>query len=150
MNAIATKVIEVRDGHVRTYLGSYSDYLWKKEQERVDAAGTAQAAASSQQADAGPESLAQRKSGPKSKEQKRREARERQKRAGAKTDVRKERSQVQDEIAGSEKRIENIEIALLDPLVHTDGERTKSLVTEQRALRARIDELYERWAELED
>ncbi|MFH1866306.1 MAG: ABC-F family ATP-binding cassette domain-containing protein [Candidatus Eisenbacteria bacterium] len=150
MNAIATKVIEVRDGHVRTYLGSYSDYLWKKEQERADAAGTAQAAASSQQADARPPSPAKRTSGPKSKEQKRREAGERARASGTKADVRKERRKVLDEIAKGEKRLENIEIALLDPSVHTDGKKTKSLVTEQRALKALIDELYERWAALED
>ncbi len=59
-------------------------------------------------------------------------------------------AQVLDEIARSEKRIEDLEIALLDSSVHADGKKMKELVTEQRELRSRVDKLYERWAELED
>jgi ATP-binding cassette subfamily F protein 3 len=148
MDAIATKVIEVRDGRVKTYLGSYSDYLWKKEQELAEAEGRAVGPGA---ADGGREATTRhRKRGPKSKEQKRREARERQKSSGAKAAARRERREVQEEIARSEKQLEDIEIALLDPTAHADGEKMKSLVTKQRELKARVDELYDRWAELED
>jgi ATP-binding cassette subfamily F protein 3 len=147
MDAIATKVVEVRDGRVKTYLGSYSDYLWKKEQELAEAEGAAEPAAG--EGRGAPGSRAAGK-GPKSKEQKRREARERQKTSGAKAAARKKRREVQDEIARSEQQLEDIEIALLDPTVHADGEKMKSLVTKQRELRARVDELYDRWAALED
>ncbi|MCK4408830.1 MAG: ABC-F family ATP-binding cassette domain-containing protein, partial [Candidatus Eisenbacteria sp.] len=149
MDAIATKVLEVSDGRVKTYLGSYSDYLWKKEQERVEAAASS-SAPSSGDGSARPGGSRRGKRGPKSKEQRRREAKERQKNAGVKSAARKKRHEVQKEIASNEKHLEDIEIALLDPSVHADGERMKSLVTEQRALRARVDELYDRWAELED
>jgi len=149
MDAIATKVIEVSDRHVRTYLGSYSDYLWKKEQERLDAEGRAARAGTTGESSVQTEAPAGRKRGPKSKEQKRREAKERERYSGAKTAARKERRRVQEQIAENERLLEDLEIALLDPAVHADGERMKSLVTEQRALRARVDELYDRWAELE-
>jgi ATP-binding cassette subfamily F protein 3 len=147
MDAIATKVLEVDAGHVRTYLGSYSDYLWKKEQERQEAEAAGVDTARAKTPSDGPRSKGR---GPKSKKQKREEARERQKASRAKSAARKERRTVQDEIAKREQELEDIEIALLDPTVHTDGERMKSLVTRQRELRARVDELYDRWAELED
>ena len=142
MDAIATKVLEVSDGDVRTYLGRYSDYLWKKEQERLDAADGPPPDAPPLDSEAAQAGVAGRKRGPKSKEQKRREARERARSSGSKVDARKERRKVQEDIAVSEKRIEDIELALLDPSVHSHGEKTKALVNEQRALRARIDELY--------
>ncbi len=106
MDAIATKVMEVRDGHVKTYLGGYSDYLWKKEQERAAAAEAAQSPSFAREVDAAPASVSRGKSGPKTKEQKRREAVERARASGTKTDARKERRKVQDEIAASEKRLE--------------------------------------------
>jgi ATP-binding cassette subfamily F protein 3 len=150
MDAIANKVIEVSDGHVRTYLGTYSDYLWKKEQERLEAEGRAAQDGSAARPGASSGKPSGGRKGPKSKEQKRREAKERQKYAGAKTAARKERRRVQEEIAESEKLLEDLEIALLDPAIHADGEKMKALVTKQRALRARVDELYDKWAELED
>ena len=150
MDAIATKVLEVSDGRVKTYLGSYSDYLWKKEQERVEAEGESSPAAFSGNRSARPDDSPRGRRGPKSKERKRREAKARQRASGVKSAVRRERRDVLDEITRSEKRLEDIELALLDPSVHTDGERMKTLVIEQRALRSRVDKLYERWAELED
>ncbi|WP_442962571.1 hypothetical protein [Pseudomonas sp.] len=149
MDAIATNVMEVQGGRVKTYLGSYSDYLWKKEQERVEAAGSS-SATSSGDGRARPGGSPSGRRGPKSKEQKRREAKARQHASGAKTAARRERRDVQGEIARSEKRIEDLEIALLDSSVHADGKKMKELVTEQRELRSRVDKLYERWAELED
>ncbi len=34
INAIANKVVEVKDGRLRSYSGNYDEYLWQKEQER--------------------------------------------------------------------------------------------------------------------
>ena len=149
MDAIATNVIEVQGGRVKTYLGSYSDYLWKKEQERIDEAASSPATSSGDGSACAGGSPSRRR-GPKSKEQKRREARERQHASGTKTSARRERRDVQGEITRSEKRIEDLEMAMLDSSVYGDGKKMKDLVTEQRKLRSRVDELYERWAELED
>ena len=80
----------------------------------------------------------------------RQEAEERRRQSSAKRRAREERRRVLDDIASSEERLEEIEIALADPTVHADGAKMKTLVTEQRALRTRVDGLYERWAELED
>jgi ATP-binding cassette, subfamily F, member 3 len=143
MDALATKVLEVQDGRLKMHIGTYSDYLWRKAQE------TAGEAASPTQARAG-QTAEGPKRGPKSKEQKRQEARERQSRSSAKRASREERRQVQDEISSSEARLEEIEIALADPSIYADGDRVRTIVTEQRELKRRVDQLYERWAELED
>lgn len=144
MDRIATKVLEVEAGAIKMYHGDYSDYIWAKERERSDAAG----GPAVESAGTGQREGAQR-GGPKTKDQKRREARERQKRASATRGIREERRAVFDEIAESEERLEGIGIALSDPSLYADGDRIKSLVNEQRMLRARIEELYQRWAELD-
>ena len=144
MDRIATKVLEVDSGALKMYHGSYSDYLWAKDRERREAEG--EGAVEAAGATGGGRAV---KGGPKTKDQKRREARERQTRASTRRGVREQRSAVLDDIAESEKRLEGIGIALSDPSVYADGERVKTLVNEQRALRMKIDELYERWAELE-
>jgi len=148
MDALATKVLEVENGELRMFIGTYSDYLWRKEQEREQE--REDRGPSRPEREAGASERQRPRRGPKSKEQKRREARERQRRSGAKRAAREERQRVQSEIATSERRLEEIEIALSDPTIYADGDRVRSLVNEQRGLRGRVDELYERWAELED
>jgi ATP-binding cassette subfamily F protein 3 len=144
MDGIANKVLEIEGGRLRVYLGGYSDYLWSKEREAEEVEG------GRAPRDAPARRRGSRAGGPKSREQKRREAEERSRRSPAKRRAREERRQVQDEIASSEHRLEELEIALADPAVHADGQKMKTLVGEQRALRSRVDKLYERWAELED
>jgi len=145
MDRLATKVLEVRGGGVRLYHGDYSDYLWTKEREASEAAGERKPGTGK----AGGRSRSP-SGGRKSREQKRREARERQRHSARKQARRTERREVVDEIASLEARLEEIEIALADSAVYRDGDRAKALVTEQRKSRSRVDELYERWAALED
>ncbi len=145
MERLATSVLEVEDGRLMMHLGTYSDYLWSKERRREDASGAGGDGRASRTS--GPRGVS---GGPKTKEQKRREAEERRGRSKAKRASRDERRRVRDEIMRSETRLEEIDIALADPSAYTGGERTKLLVNEQRKLRVRVDELYERWGELED
>jgi ATP-binding cassette subfamily F protein 3 len=150
MDGLATKVVEVEDGNLKTYLGNYSDYLWRKDRETEESTsggGGAREAASDRP---GAATARAARGGPKSKERKRREAAARQRTSGAKRARREERQAVISEIAEQEKRLEDIEIALSDPTVYKDGERVRTLVNEQRDRTARVERLYERWAELED
>ncbi|MBD3348962.1 MAG: ATP-binding cassette domain-containing protein, partial [Candidatus Eisenbacteria bacterium] len=144
MDALATKVLEVQSGRLRTFLGSYSDYLWRKDREKEEARERPPASRDARTPGA------DERGGPKSKEQKRREAKARQQRSREKRAAREERQQVQERIARSEERLEEIQIALADPSVYSDGERVKKMVKEQRELRSLVDGLYDRWAELED
>jgi len=151
MNAIATKVLEVSQGVLKMYHGTYGDYLWAKQQEAAEAAEkTAASSRRSKSCRTGGHKQAAGASGPKSKEQKRREARERQKRSGRKKARREKRQKTLEEIEASETRLEELDIQLADPAVYSDGEKAKVLVTEQRRLRERVEELYALWAELED
>jgi ATP-binding cassette subfamily F protein 3 len=145
MDRLATKVLEVEGGRLRLFHGNYSDYLWAKEREAREERAAPAAAPSPERSPS-----RQGSGGPKTKERKRREAAERQRLSVSKRAAREKRRAVQDEITALEKRLEEIEIALLDPSVYANGERMRDLVTEQRSLRQKIDILYERWAALED
>jgi len=166
MDAIANMVLQVEDGELRIYRGNYNDYLWEKEREAESAGepaasttrrggedrshGTGVLRTPATRRDASARAGVPVRGGPKSREQKRREAEARKKRSSGKKPAREERRRVQEEIAAAEQRLEEIEIALLDPSIYADGERVKPLVNEQRTLKSLVDELYERWAELED
>ena len=55
INAIGTKVIEVRDGKLAHYPGDWEYYQWKKSQEAAPAGGTVSAPAGAPPADAAPQ-----------------------------------------------------------------------------------------------
>ena len=88
--------------------------------------------------------------GPKSKEQKRREAEERQNASPEKKALRKKLREARNEIEAGESRLEEIQIALTDPAVYGDGMKIKALSNEQEEIRRRVDKLYEILAELDD
>jgi ATP-binding cassette subfamily F protein 3 len=166
MDAIATKVIEVGGGGIRTYIGTYSDYIWakKREAEEEDASrrggrggsggprsalgGTRHSGGSDAEAPA--KTGKRRGGGPKSKEQKRREAEERQNASPEKKALRKMLREARDEIEAGESRLEEILVALTDPEVYGDGMKVKTLSNEQEATRRRVDELYDILAEHDD
>lgn len=159
MDAIATKVIEVGGGGVRTYIGTYSDYIWakKREDEEKDASrgggrggtgGPRSALGGSRHsgrsdAEAPAKTDKRRGGGPKSKEQKRCEAKERQNASPEKKALRRKLREARERIEAGESRLEEILIALTDPAVYGDGMKVKALSNEQEAIRQRVDELYE-------
>ncbi len=152
MDNLANMVLLVEDGELRFFHGNYSDYLWAIEHEGETGDGRrggARRASEACRADGSRETPG-RRGGPKSREQKRAEAEARKNMSKAKRAARDERRRICEEIATAEARLEELEIALADPSVYTDGEKTRALVNEQRTLRTGVDELYERWAALED
>jgi ATP-binding cassette subfamily F protein 3 len=168
MDRLANKVLEVSDGGLKFYLGNYSDYLLAKEREgsRMDAerqgpgartgtvaahrretARRARRGASGGTSASVPDAAA---GGRKTRQQRRQEALARQTKSKAKRARREKRTAVLEEINLGEKRLEEIEVALADPAIYKDGSRAKLVVNEQRALLARMEELYAMWEELED
>jgi ATP-binding cassette subfamily F protein 3 len=153
MDRLATKILEIDGGRLRLFHGNYTDYLYAKDRERADAAGGPSASASARQRNAAAESASgpkARRGGPKTKEQKRQEAEARRNLSAEERSRRDTKRQVMEEIAKGEKRLEEIRVSLADPIIYADGGRTKKLVNEQRALKSKVDRLYERWAALED
>jgi ATP-binding cassette subfamily F protein 3 len=133
VNAVATRVIEVRAGRLREFAGNYDAYL-----ARVGEAEPGE-----------PEEAAAPARGGSTREA-RRQARERE-RARDRAARRLER--IEAAILERESALEALTWRMADPEVHRDGERMRTLDAERATLRAEIDGLYGDWearaAELE-
>jgi ATP-binding cassette subfamily F protein 3 len=154
INALATRVVEVRAGRLREFLGDYDDYLAKLASEAArDAAPVARAAAAATPAPArtaapSPAAPAAPAATPSREERDR--MRERSK-ARARTAKRLEA--VEAEILAAETALEELGWRLGDPAVFRDAEKTRALEAERETLRAAIAAAYRSWemlaAELE-
>jgi len=120
LDKLVTRVIEIRDGELKEYLGSYSDYLDRREEIQLTDKKTAELQQKSQIAD-------NETSGRKSKEQKRREAEARQA-------VSKERNRLEKSIAEIEEKIDQltaqknqIEQNMADPATYENPEQIAEL-----------------------
>jgi ATP-binding cassette subfamily F protein 3 len=127
LNAVATRVIEVRGGTLREFPGSYDDYL-----RRAGGAGASPAA------DAGPP----RPRPPGAANEARRE----EKRAAERS--RRRFSALEAEIAERESALEALTFRLSDPEVWRDAEQARRLSADRDALRATLDGLYPEWERL--
>jgi len=86
----------------------------------------------------------------KSREQKRDEARERD-RLHRETRGFKERlAAIENEIAALEVRLKEVQIALSDPGLYKDGEKTRDVSRAHKEIQERIAWLYDEWAHLEE
>lgn len=124
VNRLATKVIEVADGGIRAYVGTYADYLRSK---------AAAAAATSEAADPAPARARVRREAPEPDPVLRR-------RLAA--DVREAERQV----TQAEERLRTVEAALGDPTNFTNN--LAELGREHAALLQQVESLTATWAEL--
>ncbi|RIL07900.1 MAG: ABC transporter ATP-binding protein [Proteobacteria bacterium] len=130
LNAVATRIVDVRAGRVRDFRGNYDDSLRALEAESAARAAAAEPRSASEPA-------APAKAHRLSRE--RRRAAERNAR---------ELGKVEAAIAEHERRLGAAEARLGDPDVYRDGERMREAEAERAALRSALDALYERWSEL--
>jgi ATP-binding cassette subfamily F protein 3 len=148
MARLATRVFEVSDGRVTLYPGGYDDY----EEARLRRAsalpepGATPVAARSARLEAGPSPATPRNSVTQA--------------PGAKQDGpatprrgdtrRREREvrRIESDLESRESRLRELETSLADPAVYHDGARAKSLIAEYERLRAEIESLWQRLAEL--
>jgi len=148
IDRLAKKVLLIKDGSGKIYLGNYTDYLWKRKQEE------GKHAAKKGQSDEATATLAGRSLGKvpargkrakraDRKEEKRRQALERQKAYEKKKAARA----VEEEIEMHESKIAEIEKMLSDPETYRDEQLVKDLVYKDRDLREKLETLYE---ELDD
>ncbi len=132
INALATRVVEVRDGVLRDHTGNYDDF------ER-SAAATAPAAGA-------PSAPLPRAPAPK---QDRIAAREQDKqRSRQQVRARKRLAAVEEEIAQHETVLEQLGWRLGDPEVHRDAAAVRALEAERGELRGRVEALYREWERL--
>ncbi len=135
LDSLATKVIEVKDGRIKTYLGNYGEFHDQKEAERA----AAQMKISTDRE--------------KSKKQKTPEVNE-QKKAQAETihAGQKKRDKrlaaLEKEIQDQEKLKLDIETQLADPAVYKQKERSVHLQNDYRSVNDKIAALYVEWENL--
>jgi ATP-binding cassette, subfamily F, member 3 len=101
---------------------------------------TGEAAAKTSDADRG--------AGPKSRDQKRAEAAERQRLHEATKDSKERLARVEKEIASHEGRLKDLEASLADPALYRDAEKAKVARREHKEIQERIAWLYDEWSHL--
>ncbi|MBN1350080.1 ABC-F family ATP-binding cassette domain-containing protein [candidate division KSB1 bacterium] len=132
LDKIVNRVIALDNGLVNEYLGNYSYYLSKREED---------APAEEEEKD----QPAKSHSSKKSKEQKRLEAETRQASYQQRREVEKARKAIETEIETKEARKAEIESELTQPAVYTNPALSKELNTEYRRLLEVLPELYAKW-----
>jgi ATP-binding cassette subfamily F protein 3 len=129
VNAVATRVVEVRAGRLREFAGNYDDYL------RLVDASPAETAAGPGAGAAAPAEAA-------SSADLRRQAKERRRNEEK---AARQLARLEAAIGEREKALEELTWRMADPALHRDGERVRALEAERAALRAGIDALYTEW-----
>ncbi len=138
MARVATRVLEVHDGRVTLYPGGYADW----EGARL-ARAAAEVVAPAQEATPVP-SVA--RAGPRGDRSTSRDAGRRQ-RADEQRRAR-EVKRIEQDLERREARMKELETQLADPELYADGARARTLVTDYERLRAEVESLWQRLAEL--
>jgi len=124
LDRVATKTAELTPEGINLYYGNYSYYRMKKQQEEARTEGKA---------------IAQTKTALKQqrkKEKKEREAIKLQR-------IRQEN--LEREITGAEEEIPRLEKRMCQPEVYSDPEKIKELNEQLKALKDKLEELYQQW-----
>ena len=173
LDQIVNKVWRVEDGQVREYLGNYTEYMWQVEHgtagrviadEEKRASHVSKNGSNGKAAASEKESKKRKSSGPKSKEQKRLEAEERnrkyneaKKKAGLNdpklnslSKLKSEHQSLEKKIEAAEVKITEIESLLADPEVYQDNERSSELMKSYQKEQGNLQDLYERWEKMSE
>jgi ATP-binding cassette subfamily F protein 3 len=126
LNAVATRVIEVKGGALREFLGNYDDYL-----RRVPAAEAPAPVKSADRSRSKPGEAARPVSGANELKKNRRRF-----------------AALEAEIAERESALEALTFRLADPALWSDPEQARRLSTDRDELRATLDGLYPEWERL--
>jgi ATP-binding cassette subfamily F protein 3 len=132
LESLANRVVEVGGGGARNYLGTYTEYLDKKER-------AAQAAAAAPVAEAAPR---------RSREDKRREAEERNARYRATAPLKREVLALERDIEKLEREVTGLETDMARPDFYEDGARFSEALKRHHDLKAAAQTKLERWTEL--
>jgi ATP-binding cassette subfamily F protein 3 len=144
MAKLATRVLEVNDGRVVLYPGGYDDYESTRLSRVAEASETPERAPAPAARNAPPrDTAAKPKPAPAPAAVRPDRAKQN---AGRKRE--RELARVEADIAAREARVKELEAALADPELYHDVQRSKDLVAEYERMRAEIESLWERVAEL--
>jgi len=138
LDKIISKVIEVRDGHLREFLGNYSEYLERRDLPVVSEFGTPPAEVVKSVTE--PASAVK-----KSREEKRIEAEERQRKYQEKREQEKKIKPIENKIARLEDRKGEIETTMSQPDFFANPNQVRELSREYRQINEDLARLYLEW-----
>jgi ATP-binding cassette subfamily F protein 3 len=139
---LATKIVEVGDGHAILYPGTYTEYLWSKEN------ASAPAATSTANAPAAP-SAASSATPSRSYEEQRRESAERKKRERALKTLTGRVAELEARIAEREQNIKALEATMATPEFYDLPDQAKSAIDRHQSLMWEVGELLNQWEMLQ-
>jgi ATP-binding cassette subfamily F protein 3 len=141
LNALVNRVVEVRGGRLREFLGNYDDYL------RKSAAGEDSSLAGEDRQSLGGLTAADRSG----KAPQPGEARQRERaRRKARDRITRRIDRIEEEILEREREVEALGWKLGAPEVYRDAERLRRLEADRAALQAEIEARYRDWENLAD
>jgi ATP-binding cassette, subfamily F, member 3 len=142
IRSVADAIVEVTEGRVRWFDGSYEELLARRDGAAASAAGANGGAGRDRPAD---QRAGVRGQGAGGRGDKRAQAERRNARYRATKDLRRAVAQVEDELGRVEADIAELNRQLADPEVYADGDRVKELVGRHGDLKDRATKLLERW-----
>jgi ATP-binding cassette subfamily F protein 3 len=140
LDPVVDKVLEVRPGETRTFLGNVSYYLDKKKEEEEEK--KAQSSVSETSAKTKKEPALSRK------EERRIAAQNRQKKNRKLKPYKKDFERLESTIEDREERKTEIEAVMAEPDFYDDEEKVKEVSMEYDKLKGELVEVYARWEEM--
>ncbi|MDT8419973.1 MAG: ABC-F family ATP-binding cassette domain-containing protein [Desulfuromonadales bacterium] len=142
VDQLATRVLEVGEGRVVSYLGNYEDFLRAKE-------GLGDHSHSRQRVEQQAEVSAE-KGLPLDKDSRRQAHAERKERQRRERKLQKEVESLECRIESLEGQLVDLEQAMADPELYQDQQRWKEVSSRHAHLKEELEETYRRWEELQE
>ncbi|MEM2982931.1 MAG: ABC-F family ATP-binding cassette domain-containing protein [Candidatus Bathyarchaeia archaeon] len=148
INAVANKILVIRDGKVDLFPGNYSDYenIWRKRLQEWEK----EELSSFSSEDQGTVKERDILKGRKSKDQKRLEAENRNRQYRERQQIISRMEEIEDEIDRIHRRLQEIHILMGEKETYRDPERIRVLKEELNCLNAKVNSLTVEWEEKAD
>jgi len=151
---LATKIVEIGHGEAEVFPGTYSEFLWSKEQRLRPERGTggerAQGAPPSERSPGvGPRRALKKDDASEQHEARKRDQAEQRKRDQA---LKKRRARIEDlegRIAEREQAIRDVEAAMAAPGFYDDRAKSQPVIDRHHALMWEVGDLMHQWEELQ-